>query len=115
METSTTTGTGSLTTSGTGVTGYKPLLGGKIELNKYFDYCVEAVDANGVPTGEWETGEGYLSASTTLVRGGVAESSNADALVSFSAGTKRVFITMGAVESQDKGQIMARAKFIQMN
>lgn len=115
METSTTTGTGNLTTSGTGVTGYKPLLGGKIELNKFFDYCIEAVDALAVPTGEWETGEGYLSASTTLVRAVVAESSNSDALVNFSAGTKRVFLTFGGFEIQDKGQSMAKTMKLALN
>ena len=114
METSTTTGTGNITTAGA-VTGYKALLGGKIELNKFFDYCIEAVDANGIPTGEWETGEGYLSGSTTMVRAVVAESSNANALVNFSAGTKRVFITFGAMEIQDKGQIFARANYLAIN
>lgn len=114
METSTTTGTGNITTAGA-VTGYKALLGGKIELNKFFDYCIEAVDASGVPTGEWETGEGYLSGSTTLVRAVVAESSNANALVNFSAGTKRVFITFGGFEIQDKGMLTARSAFISMN
>lgn len=114
METSTTTGTGNVTTAGA-VAGYKALLGGKIELNKFFDYCIEAVDANGIPTGEWETGEGYLSGATTLVRAMVMESSNADALVNFSAGTKRVFITFGASEMQDKGQVFARASFLALN
>ena len=114
METSTTTGTGNITLAGA-VTGYKALFGGKIVLNAFFDYCIEAVDASGVPTGEWETGEGYLSGSTTLVRSTVAESSNANALVSFAAGTKRVFLTFGASEMQDKGQILARANYLAFN
>ena len=114
METSTTTGTGNITLAGA-VTGYKALFGGKIGLNALFDYCIEAVDANSIPTGEWETGEGYLSGSTTLVRSVVAESSNANALVSFAAGTKRVFLTFGASEMQDKGQILARANYLALN
>ena len=114
METSTTTGTGNITLAGA-VTGYKALSGGKIVLNAFFDYCIEAVDGSGVPTGEWETGEGYLSGATTLVRSVVSESSNANALVSFAAGTKRVFITFGAMEMQDKGQIFARANYLALN
>lgn len=114
METSTTTGTGNFTLLGA-VAGYKALLGGKIGLNKLFDYVIEAVDANGIPTGEFETGEGYLSASSTLVRMLVSESSNADAAVTFSAGTKRVWITLSAAEIQDKGQQVARALNILMS
>ena len=114
METSTTTGTGNVTVAGA-VVGYKTLVGGKIEVNKFFDYVIEAVDASGVPTGEWETGEGYLTTSTVLVRQVVYESSNADALVNFSAGTKRVFITLSGAEVQDKGQQVARALYLSMN
>ena len=114
METSTTTGTGSLTLAGA-VVGYKALSGGKIGLNAFFDYCIEAVDANAIPTGEWETGEGYLSGATTLVRVVVSESSNANALVSFAAGTKRVFITHGAWETQDKGQLFAQTNYLALN
>ncbi len=40
---------------------------------------------------EWESGEGYLSASTTLVRERPIYTSNSNALVSFSAGTKDVY------------------------
>ena len=114
METSTTTGTGNITLAGA-VVGYKAISGGKIGLNAFFDYCIEAVDASSIPTGEWETGEGYLSAATTLVRAVVSESSNANALVSFAAGTKRVFITFGASEMQDKGQIFARSNYLAFN
>ena len=114
METSTTTGAGNITLAGA-VIGYKALFGGKIVLNAFFDYCIEAVDGSGIPTGEWETGEGYLSGSTTLVRAVVAESSNANALVSFAVGTKRVFIAFGASEIQDKGQIFVRANYLALN
>lgn len=114
METSTTTGTGNITLAGA-VTGFKALLGGRIEINKYFGYCIEAVDGSGVPTGEWETGEGYLTSSTVLVRDIVEESSNTDALVSFAAGTKRVFIAGTAAEYQDKGQIYTRTSFLANN
>lgn len=113
METSTTTGTGNFTLAGA-VAGYRVLYSGS-NLDKTFDYCIEAVDANGVPTGDWEVGAGYLSASTTLVRAAVHVSSNADALVSFAAGTKRVFITFSARQMQDQGQTWARSNYLAIN
>lgn len=51
---------------------------------------------------EWERGTGYMSDSTTLVRSTVHESSNADAAVNFSAGTKRVTNAMPADELTNK-------------
>lgn len=112
METSTTTGTGAITLTAA-VTGYRTFTSA-LGLNQFFDYCIEAVDANGVPTGDWEVGEGYLSGATTLVRG-VTASSNAGALVNLAAGTKRVFVTLSAAEIRDKGQILAGSNFIAMN
>jgi hypothetical protein len=43
---------------------------------------------------EWEVGIGAISSSTFLLRSTVLRSSNADALVNFSAGTKDVFATI---------------------
>ena len=113
METSTTTGTGDITLAGA-VAGFRTFTSA-IGLSVFFDYCIEAVDANAIPTGEWEVGEGYLSATTTLVRAVVGSSSNANALVTLSAGTKRVFITFAAGEMQDKGQMAARANYLAIN
>lgn len=114
METATTTGTGNITLAGA-VTGYRTFTSALPDLNRFFDYCIEAVDANGVPTGDWEVGEGYLSGTATLVRAVVTASSNAGALVSFAAGTKRVFLTLSASEMQDKGQLQAQVAYIAMN
>lgn len=50
-----------------------------------FDYYISSRDA-----AEWERGTGHLSDATTLVRDTVIASSNANAAVSFSAGTKDV-------------------------
>lgn len=61
---------------------------------------------------EWEVGKGYLLNATTLVRFKVFESSNADALVSFSAGTKDVFSTIPSQRIEEiftKGQSAAFA------
>ena len=56
-----------------------------------FSYCIE-----GQTGSEWEVGQGMLLNSTTLLRASVEQSSNADGLVSFSAGTKNLFVTVPA-------------------
>lgn len=82
-DTSTTTGTGNFTLSGTAPTGFQTFNAAFGTTNPFY-YVIE-LDA------EWEVGIGELSAATTLVRTTVLASSNANALVSFSAGTKNVF------------------------
>jgi hypothetical protein len=94
METTVTTGTGTLTLTGA-VAGYQSFaaVGNKGKVT----YCIQAVDANGIPTGDREVGQGtYTVAGTTLSRDKVLSSSNSGALVSFAAGTKRVFLTIPA-------------------
>jgi hypothetical protein len=88
QETSVTTGTGNFTT--TGVNG-KVRFGdatygfGTGATTNVFDYYISNRDVN-----EWERGTGHCSALGTLVRDTVLASSNANALVSFTAGTKDV-------------------------
>lgn len=113
METATTTGTGDITLAGA-VTGYRTFTSA-IGLSVLFEYCIEAVDGNGIPTGEWETGTGYLSGTSTLVRTQVSASSNANALVNFSAGTKRAFIIVGGQQWQDKSQVHGKTLYIALN
>jgi hypothetical protein len=85
QDTTTTTGTGNITLSGTAPSG-------KVDFNTAFGttqrfyYTIQGQSGS-----EWETGEGYLSASTTLVRDRVIASSNSGSAVNFSAGTKDVF------------------------
>lgn len=95
-ETSTTTGSSDFTLAGA-VTGYQTLNNG-IGVNLNIEYMIEAVDANGVPTGDWEVGDGFLTGSTTLRRDLVRASSNGGALVNFSAGTKNVECVFSANE-----------------
>lgn len=89
-ETSTTTGTGTLTLAGA-VAGFRSFA--SVGNANTTTYLIVAVDANGVPTGEWETGIGtYTSSGTTLARTSLIASSTGSA-VSFAAGTKHVICT----------------------
>jgi hypothetical protein len=92
LETSTTTGTGSFSLNGA-VTGFQAFSAVCVT-NDTFYYLIEAVDGSGVPTGEWETGIGTYSGVNTLARTVVKASSNAGTAVTFSAGTKRVSISV---------------------
>lgn len=105
LETATTTGTGDITLAGA-VTGFRTFNAGS-GVGPSFPYVIEGVDGSGVPTGEWEVGEGHLSGSSTLVRRVVYRSSNANALVNLSAGTKRVFISEAAHSARTFGQSYA--------
>jgi len=84
-ETATTTGTGNFTLAGA-ASGYQALNDAHAT-NVWFEYAI-------VMSTEWEIGLGYLSAASTLVRSRVYMSSNANAAVNFSAGTKDVFCTV---------------------
>lgn len=91
-ETTTTTGTGTLTLLGA-VTGYQTfsVVGNS---NTAF-YTIEAIDGNGLPTGDYEVGIGtYTTSGTTLARTKILASSNAGAAVNLAAGTKRVFLSV---------------------
>ena len=112
METTTTTGTGDITTAGA-VTGFRTL-NSAYGTGVPIPYCVEAVDTNGIPTGDWETGQGSLSTSTNFKRDRVYASSNSNALVSFSAGTKRIFAAMVAERGFAQGQAVARCAGMEM-
>lgn len=91
VETTTTTGTGTLTLAGA-VTGFQSFA--VVGDGNTCYYFLEAVDADGVPTGDWEEGLGtYTAAGTTLARTSVYNSSNAGAAVDLAAGTKRVCVT----------------------
>lgn len=93
-ETSTTTGTGNFTLAGA-LTGYRTFAS-VCATSDTFYYSITAVDGNGIPTGDWETGLGTYSAANTLTRTTVHASSNAGSAVNFAAGTKRVTITATA-------------------
>lgn len=90
QETTTTTGTGTVTLLGA-VSGYQTFAAIGDANSTYYNI------SGGT---EWEVGIGtYTSAGTTLSRTTVLSSSNAGSLVNFSAGTKNVFVTYPAERS----------------
>lgn len=88
-ETTTTTGTGTVTLAGA-ATGYRTFQS-VFAVNDTVYYCIQV--AGGA---DWEVGIGRLASTTTLARENILSSSNAGALVNFSAGTKDVFVTQPA-------------------
>jgi hypothetical protein len=85
-ETTTTTGTGAVTLLGAS-TGYQSFSAVGNANSTYYTIA-------GQSSSEWEVGIGtYTSSGTTLSRDTVLASSNSGSLVTFSAGTKDVFVT----------------------
>jgi len=91
-ETTTTTGTGALALAAA-IDGYRRF--SSVMAIGDTCYCtVEAINAQGAPTGEWETGRYTYTAANELTRTSVSRSSNGNAAVDFGAGTKRVFMAV---------------------
>jgi hypothetical protein len=91
-ETTTTTGTGTVTLLGAS-TGYQSFAAVGNANTTYYTIA-------GQTGSEWEVGIGtYTSSGTTLSRDTVLASSNSGSLVTFSAGTKDVFVTYPAGRS----------------
>jgi len=89
-ETTATTGTGDVTLAGA-VDGFQTFSAGIGNSNTTY-YAISLNTEN-----EWEVGLGTLNAdSSTLTRTSVLESSNGDAAVDFSAGSKEIFCTLPA-------------------
>jgi hypothetical protein len=83
-ETATTTGTGNFTLLGA-VTNFQTFLS-TVSTGNQFSYTIDN-------NGEWEIGVGVISGTgNTLERVTVLDSSNTGALISFSSGTKNVFL-----------------------
>lgn len=96
-ETTTTTGTGTVTLAGA-VSGYQSFSAIGNTNSTYYTIA-------GQGTSEWEVGIGtYTSAGTTLSRDTVLASSNSGSLVNFSAGTKDVFCDYPAGRAVIGGQ-----------
>lgn len=89
-DTSTSTSTGDFTVSGTAPTGFRTF-SAVLSVGDTFYYAIQAQGAN-----EWEVGLGTYSSANVFARTTVLSSSNAGSLVTFSAGTKDVFLTLAA-------------------
>ena len=102
QETTTTTGTGTVTLAGA-VSGYQSSAAIGNGNSTYYTIA-------GQTGTEWAVGIGtYTSAGTTLSRTTVLSSSNSGSLVSFSAGTKNVFVTYPAAVSVPEGKAIIMA------
>jgi hypothetical protein len=88
VESSTTTGTGNFSLAGA-YTGYRAFDDVMANADTCY-YCIEALDGNGNPSGDWEIGLGTFNDTDTLVRTTVHASTNSNNAVNFAAGTKRV-------------------------
>ena len=92
-DTSTTAGSGSFSVSGTAPTGYRTF-SAVLSISDTFYYSIQHQTLN-----EWEVGLGTYTSANTFSRTTIYSSSNAGSAVTFSAGTKDVFITMAASRS----------------
>jgi hypothetical protein len=90
LDSSTSTGTGAFVVSGTPAAGYRTFS----SVMSVGDTCYYSIQ--GQTTSEWEVGLGTYSSANTLTRTTVYSSSNSGSAVTFSAGTKNVFITVAA-------------------
>ena len=92
-DTSTTTGTGNITVSGSASFGYRTF-SAVLSAGDTFYYCIQ-----GQGTSEWEVGLGTYSSANVFARTTVLSSSASGSAVSFSSGTKNVFITLAATRT----------------
>lgn len=103
-ESSSSEGTGDFTLEGASP-GYQTFSDGGAE-GETVDYAIEAVNSDGIPTGQWETGKGAYSAGV-LTR--TTPEQGSEALpVDFAAGSKNVFITVTAVTFASLGSKVHR-------
>ena len=108
-ESTTTVGIGGITLLGA-ATQFKSIVSRYGQTEDRFGYAIV-----GQTGSEWETGSGYLTGAGILIRETVEASSNGDALVNFSTGTKDVFVTFTAARAnkiQTNGKVLAAAKGI---
>jgi len=92
-DTSTTTGTGNITVSGSAPFGYRTF-STVLSVADTFYYAIQ-----GQSTAEWEIGVGTYASTNQFARTTVLASSASNSAVSFSSGTKNVFITLAAART----------------
>lgn len=103
-DTSTTTGTGAVTLDNSAPTGFQTFATAFGSGSRVVQYCI-------VGGSEWEVGKGTFNGTTGLTRDSVRSSSNSNALVNFSAGTKEVFCTASSeiLDNANIGGVLAQA------
>jgi hypothetical protein len=92
-DTSTSTGTGNFTVSGTAPTGFRTF-SAVLSVGDTFYYAIQ-----GQGSSEWEVGLGTYSSANVFARTTILSSSNSGSVVTFSAGTKDVFLTLAATKT----------------
>ena len=92
-DTSTTTGTGNISVSGSAPFGYRTF-STVLSVADTFYYAIQ-----GQSTAEWEIGVGTYASTNQFARTTVLASSAGGSAVSFSSGTKNVFITLAATRT----------------
>lgn len=92
LESTTSTGTGTIALAAA-ITGFRRF-SAVCAVADTVPYLIEAIDATGQPTGDYEYGIGTYSSANTLTRTTVLGSSNAGAAVNFAAGTKNVALSL---------------------
>lgn len=104
-DTTTSTGTGAITLANTAPDGFRTFATAFGSASCLVGYCIAAGT-------EWEVGKGVFNGTTGLTRETVRSSSNANALVNFSAGTKDVFCTASAehIDNGNLGLIYAQTR-----
>lgn len=104
FETSSTTGTGSISLLGQR-TGYQSFLS-VISVGNQSYYCIENPN-----TDQWEVGIGIVS-TTGVTRSSIISSSSGNSLVNFSSGTKNVFLPLSASVAVYTGGSYSNPAFI---
>jgi hypothetical protein len=103
-ETTTTTGTGNITLAGAAVQ-YVAFSSVYSVGDDQISYAIV-----GQTGSEWEVGLGTYVSSNTLQRDLIYFSSNANAAVNFSAGTKDVWVNLSSIEAYSLGRMTAMAR-----
>jgi hypothetical protein len=105
-DTTTTTGTGAITLGNSAPSGYQTFATAFGSSSTWVSYCISG-------GAEWEVGKGTFNGTTGLTREIVRSSSNSNALVNFSAGSKDVFCTASAelLDNANIGLQIARARY----